>query len=291
MLLAKPPPIRPPPTRAGSLHRITYATALALAGAVCFSLVMACGPAITPEEPAPTWETNAPIQERHVATFMPTPTPQVLAWAPPRNAEETMARIYQAMRIDLYKSQTRVPTHLDYLVACNWMLATTTDRQVSIHTEDATTPETTIALHLIGNHAGNDWLDFCRVEHGALGAWASVGTGKWDAAMAKYGPPPTPTSNAATEAMQAIYSDLQGATGSPSDRVIMLGCNKLLFGGGTGVIDPGTKATHDMGWLMHDRILKAAGSDWPDFCRVHGGPNGRFKSIGTGKWDAAMKDK
>ena len=202
-----------------------------------------------------------------------------------------MARIYQAMRTDLYKSQTRVPAPLDYLVACNWMLATATDRQVSIHTEDATTAGTAIAMRLIADHVGNDWLDFCRVEHGAQGAWARVGTGKWDAAMAKYGPPPTPSSNEAADAMQAIYDDLKGPTGAlPSDKVILLGCDALLFGGsGTGVIDSDKQAEHKMGWIMHDRILEAAGRDWPDFCRTHGGPNGKFKAIGSGKWDAAMK--
>ena len=178
-----------------------------------------------------------------------------------------MARIHKSMRIAAYNDRSFFDS-LDVLIGCYYILAANTGRQVSVQIEDLATSYTAVAMQYTYEVAGDDWQDFCRVEHGAQGAWASVGSGKWDAAIAKYGPTPAPTTSEAENATAAIYEALRGATGSlPSDKTIRLGCNKLLFGGGTGVIAPGKKAEDEMGWIMHDRILEAAGRDWPDFCR------------------------
>ena len=289
--------------------------------------LLACEPALLPPVLTSTPDTYTPTEQRHITNFTPrqadptpTPTTQDLALAPPQTAEETMQRIHQAMRIDMYNNQT-FADHLDFLVACNWMLATATKQQVSIHTEDLTTERTAIALHLIGEHAGEDWLDFCRVEHGAQGSWGKVGTGKWDTAIAKYGPTPTPSASQAQQAINFIYADIKAAAArhprfadNPiSHDDISGGCRRFLYGSGNPVWT-GTKEeiatkkemesrSWDAEELINEAVFRLARADgatnvpqaavaaFKDFCRVHGGPDSEFKTTGSGNWDHAMEKR
>ena len=185
-----------------------------------------------------------------------------------------MAWIHQAMRRAAYNDGTFFD-QMDVLVGCYYILAANTGRQVSVQIEDAATAYTDNAMQYTYQIAGENWRDFCRVEHGAQGEWGKIGTGKWDAAIGKYGPAPTPSADDAERAIAAIHAKMERNGTSPTAEEITMGCNRLLFGG----------AGDTKEWEMHDRVSEAAGSNWPDFCRVH---SVKFKAIGTGKWDGAI---
>ena len=224
----------------------------------------------------------------------PTPRPTPAHYIPPVasqvRAERAVAAINQQLRIITYNERLYAPTNIHMRMGCDHVLAASTGMQVPAWYQDMAGPGMVVAIRLIGELHHNDWQDYCRVINGAQGTWVRYGSGKWDAAIAKYGPTPAPTSSQAEHAMKAIYEEIKGPTGAlPSAGSILLGCNKLLFGGGTGVIDPDKKANDEVAWIMHDRILGAAGKNWPDFCRVHGGPSSQFSAIGTGKWDSAKR--
>ena len=229
-------------------------------------------------EPPPTSATS-PTATRYV----PRPASQSVA-------EQAIAKINQHMRTIAYNERLYAPTNLHMRMSCDHVLAASTGMRVPAWYQDMAGPEMVAAIRLIGELHQNDWQDYCRVINGAQGTWVRYGSGKWDAAIAKYGPTPAPTSSQAEHAMKAIYEAIKGTAGTlPSSEVILLGCNKLLFGGGgTGVIDPAKQVEDKVGWILHDRILEAAGADWPDFCRVHSGKNGDLLAIGTGKWDEAI---
>ena len=173
-------------------------------------------------------------------------------------------------------------------MGCDHVLAASTGMQVPAWYQDMAGPEMLSAIRLIGELHHKDWQDYCRVINGAQGTWVRYGSGKWDAAIAKYGPTPTPSAMQHKETMTKTRAEIerlalddpsyhQWGTETPTDAEIIAGCKRLLYNQSASDLTTEEKVAADRkAWVLRDHILTAAGvagapnddrPGWSPFCR------------------------
>ena len=125
-------------------------------------------------------DTNNPVRREHIEPFAPLLTAK-------GKAEQNILWIYEA--IDRAAKQSRnmqyqAPTNAEVWQGCLALL-------VELHglppRDWGVTQRGLNVANIIAEVAGVNWTDFCRVLNGAGGDWERIGTGKWDAAIPKYG--------------------------------------------------------------------------------------------------------
>ena len=189
-------------------------------------------------------------------------------------AEKAIAQINQSMRTTAYNERLYWPADIHMLVGCNFILAAHTGMAVSMLEQDFANHETTAAIALIGDAAGIHWKDYCRVINGAQGTWGRYGSGKWDAAIGKYGPTPTPSAMQHKETMTETRAEIeplalddlgyhQWGAETPTDADIIAGCKRLLYNQSASDLSTEEKIAADRrAWVLRDHILTAAGGCW-----------------------------